>query len=232
LPFFALATDYDDTLATNGQADEDAILALRLWRSKGRRLLLVTGRERESLSIIFPELNLFDLVVAENGALLYTPATGEERVLSSAPPEEFVAALRAKNVHPLSVGKSIVATQISQEATVQKIIDDLMIPWTLIRNRDSVMALPMGIDKGFGFTAALAELGIQPEYVMGLGDAENDFAFLRRCGFSVAVSNAVPGLRAEADLVTEGARGAGVVEAVHHVLSSTFSRSIQEDVQV
>ncbi len=222
MPFLAIATDYDDTLATNGQADEDALVALRLWRSRGRRLLLVTGRERESLRIIFPELDLFDLVVAENGAVLYTPSTGEERTLSVPPPPEFLAMLRQKEVHPLSVGKSVVATRISQEATVQRIIRDLRLSWTTIRNRDSVMALPAGVDKGSGFSAALAELGIKPEFVMGLGDAENDHAFLRRCGFSVAVANAVPGLREEADLVTEGARGAGVVEAVHHVLSSAF----------
>jgi len=222
LPFFAIATDFDDTLATDGRADKNALVTLRRWRSRGRRLLLVTGRERESLRIIFPELDVFDMVVAENGAVLYTPATGVERTLSAPPPPEFVDMLHRREVHPLSVGRSIVATRVSQEATVQRTIRDLGLSWSLIRNRDSVMALPSGIDKGHGFSAALAELEIKPEFVMGLGDAENDHAFLRRCGFSVAVANAVPGLKEEADLVTEGARGAGVIEAVHHVLSSSY----------
>ncbi len=55
-------------------------------------------------------------------------------------------------------------------------------------NRESVMVLPSGVDKGTGLTAALSRLGIEPAEVVGIGDAENDLPFLRLCGFSVAVA--------------------------------------------
>ena len=44
--------------------------------------------------------SLFDLVVAENGGLLYEPATGRERALAEPPPETLVSALRAAGADP------------------------------------------------------------------------------------------------------------------------------------
>ena len=80
-------------------------------------------------------------------------------------------------------------------------------------NKGSVMALPFGVNKASGLMAALAELGIPAHTVVGVGDAENDHAFLAACGCAVAVSNALPSLKAEADIVTVADHGAGVEEA-------------------
>src|SRR5687768_12948895 len=112
--YLALATDYDGTLATHGTVEDAALEALERLRASGRRLLMVTGRELEDLGGVFPHLDLFDLVVAENGALLYWPATNEERVLAERPPEAFIARLLERGV-PLSVGRAIVATVVPHE---------------------------------------------------------------------------------------------------------------------
>jgi hypothetical protein len=42
--------------------------------------------------------------VAENGALLYRPATGERKGLGDPPPEDFIDRLKASGM-PLSVGQ-------------------------------------------------------------------------------------------------------------------------------
>src|SRR5690349_9973349 len=102
--FFALATDYDGTLAHDGVVSSATIEALERFRETGRKLLLVTGRELPDLIRVFPRLDLFDRVVAENGALLYSPATREEQPLGQAPPDAFVKALRDQAITPLSVG--------------------------------------------------------------------------------------------------------------------------------
>ncbi|MBV9812884.1 MAG: HAD family phosphatase, partial [Acetobacteraceae bacterium] len=88
--YVALATDYDGTLATDGHTDQTTLAALEALKRTGRRLLLVTGRELDDLRRVMPRLDLFDLVVAENGALLYRPCSGEERPLAAAPPPGFV----------------------------------------------------------------------------------------------------------------------------------------------
>src|SRR4051812_17675525 len=108
--YHALATDYDGTLAHDGHVDRPTLAALEKLLATGRKLVLVTGRELDELLGIFPEIPLFEQVVAENGALLYPPASREEKRLGEPPPPEFVARLRERGVGPISVGRVIVAT--------------------------------------------------------------------------------------------------------------------------
>src|SRR4051812_23563530 len=220
--FLALATDYDGTIAHDGRVDDATIDALRRLRASGRRLIMVSGRELDDLHRTFDHVDLFDRVVVENGALLYDPLTKATRLLAPEPPAAFVAALKAKNV-PLSVGRSIVATVEPHEHAVLNAIHDLGLEWHVIFNKGSVMALPSGVTKATGLYPALEELGISPLQTVGVGDAENDHAFLRLCGVSVAVANALPAVKAAADIVTEGARGAGVTELIERMLGDELA---------
>src|SRR5580692_4801375 len=108
--YLALASDYDGTLAHDGLVDEDTIQSLERLVHSGRELILVTGRELPDLESIFPRLDLCARVVAENGALLYNPATKEQRTLAKAPPAEFIQALRDRGITDFRVGSGIVAT--------------------------------------------------------------------------------------------------------------------------
>jgi hydroxymethylpyrimidine pyrophosphatase-like HAD family hydrolase len=216
--YLALATDYDGTVAHDGIVDAETLAALRRLRDSGRKLILVTGRELEDLFTVFDHMDLFDRAVLENGALLYHPATKETRQIAPAPPEPLVDRLRAAGI-PLSVGRSILATVVPHEHVVLDAIRDLGVEWHVIFNKGSVMALPSGVNKATGLAPALDELGVPAERVVGVGDAENDHAFLRMCGLSVAVANALPVLKETADVVTAGARGAGVTELIDRMLA-------------
>jgi hydroxymethylpyrimidine pyrophosphatase-like HAD family hydrolase len=209
----ALATDFDGTLAHDGVVDAETLAALGRARDAGLRLLLVTGRELPDLFDTFAHVRLFDRVVAENGALLYTPESGHIRQLAPAPPPALIDRLTREGI-PLSVGASIVATVEPHEQAVLGAIRDLGLEWHVIFNKGAVMVLPAGVTKATGLGPALAELQIDPIDTIGIGDAENDHAFLAMCGCSVAVSNALPSLKAVADIVTVGARGDGVRECI------------------
>lgn len=221
--FRVVATDYDGTLANDGRVNDETLETLACVRRSGRKLLLVTGRELESLRSVFPQWELFDLIVAENGALLYHPSSGEEKLLAHPPPAAFVAMLRCAGANSLSVGRSVVATVKPHEAAVYKAIEDLGLNLQIILNRESVMVLPVGVDKSTGFRAAMAELRLPLTTAVGIGDAENDYAFLSLCGFSVAVANAIPSLKGRVHLVTSGDDGSGVVEALQKLLASEDS---------
>jgi HAD superfamily hydrolase (TIGR01484 family) len=216
--FVALATDYDGTLAEHGRVDAATLDAIERLKASGRILILVTGRELGDLKAVFPELDRFDMVVAENGSLLYLPGTAEERPIAPEPPAAFVEALQARGVDPLSVGRGIVATWEPNETAVLAAIHELGLEWQIIFNKGAVMVLPPGVNKASGLAAALEELQLSPVNVVGIGDAENDHAFLTLCGCSVAVANALDAVKATADVVTAGARGAGVVEIVDRLL--------------
>ena len=221
--FLALATDYDGTLAQDGVVDPDTLTALRRFKDSGRRLILVTGRELPDLQRAFPELGCCDLIVAENGALLYEPGTGRETVLAPAPPEAFVARLRERGVHPLSVGRSIVASWEPMQDRVLETIRELGLELQIVFNKGAVMVLPSGVNKASGLAAALTACGLSPHNVVAIGDAENDHAFLAMCGCSVAVANALDSVKAEADLVTGGARGEGVRELIERLLENDLA---------
>jgi hydroxymethylpyrimidine pyrophosphatase-like HAD family hydrolase len=222
--YVALACDYDGTLATDGQVGEEVLSALERVRASGRRLILVTGRELDDLLRVFPGVELFDRVVAENGALLYCPASHEESVLGEAPPEPFVSALRARGVSPLSVGRSIIATWEPHETTVVETIRDLGLEHQVVFNKGAVMILPPGVNKGTGLATALTALGLSPHNVVGVGDAENDHAFLGLCECAVAVANALPLLKERADVVTAHDHGAGVVELIAALLADDLQQ--------
>src|SRR5436309_1387135 len=133
--YTALATDYDGTLATHGFVDEPTLAALEQFRASGRKLILVTGRELDELMRVFPRLDLFDRVVAENGALLYRPSDRSEKVLAERPPEAFVAALKARGVGPISVGRVIVATWEPHETAAREVIRELGLELQVIFNK-------------------------------------------------------------------------------------------------
>jgi len=216
--YHGLATDYDGTLASDGAVTAATLAALDRLRTSGRKLILVTGRELDDLFRVFAYCDRFDRVVAENGAVLHHPETGATRVLTEPPPEAFVEELRKRGVSPLSVGRTIVATEEPHEHDVLTVIRNLGLEWHVIFNKGSVMVLPSGVTKATGFDAALAELGLRPEQIVGVGDAENDHAFLMHCGCAVAVANALPGVQDRADFVTLGAAGAGVTELIDRII--------------
>jgi HAD superfamily hydrolase (TIGR01484 family) len=221
--YLALCCDYDGTLAHHGAVDDTTIAALERVVASGRRLVLVTGREMDDLHRVLPRLDLFDRVVAENGALLYTPATREEQPLSAPPSEALVRALQARDVAPLSVGRSIIATWEPNETIVLEAIRELGLELQVIFNKGAVMVLPSGVNKASGLKVALESLGLSPHNAIGVGDAENDHAFLKLCECSVAVANALPALKESADIVTASDHGAGVVELVEQLLADDLA---------
>lgn len=218
--YLALATDYDGTLARDGIVDGSTLQAVKRLRQSGRKIILVTGRELSDLKSVFSRMDLFDLAVCENGAVLYHPGTGELRGLGRAPDRAFIDELTRRGVKPLSVGLSIVATVQPFDKIAREVIREHGLDWQVILNKGSVMMLPIGVNKKAGLNAALAELGIPPEHVVGVGDAENDHAFLEECGWSVAVANALPSLKAVVDFTTAAPYGKGVVELIAMMLEN------------
>jgi len=221
--FIALATDYDGTLAADGVVNEATLATLHKFSKTGRKLILVTGRQLKDLLVVFPQIDIFDLVVTENGGVLYFPATREERLIASEAPANLVAALREKNIQPLEVGKCVVATWHPHENIVLETIRNLGLEHQVIFNKGAVMVLPPGVNKASGMEAALKELGLSRHNVVGTGDAENDLAFLTACECSVAVANALPSVKEAADITTSNSRGEGVSEVLEMVINSELT---------
>ena len=221
--FYALACDYDGTLATDGHVSAETLDTLQRLRESGRKLILVTGRVLSDLLVLLEPLDLFDRIIAENGAVLYRPASREERTLAEPPPAELVSTLDRRGVEPLQLGRVVIATMRPHETTVLAAIRDLGLELQVIFNRDAVMVLPSGVNKGTGLRAALEELGLSLHNVVGVGDAENDHGFLDLCECAVAVANALPAVRQRAALLTGSENGRGVRELATWMLKDDLA---------
>ena len=162
-------------------------------------------------------------MVAENGGLLYNPATKEKKSLGPVPSPEFVATLKRRGVDPCTTGAVIVSTVHPHETTVLQAIRDLGLELQVIFNKGSVMVLPSGINKATGLAVALQQLNIPAENAVAVGDAENDHALLESVGIGVALANAVPLLKAHADWVTDGENGAGVQELIARLVKDDLA---------
>lgn len=220
--FTVLACDYDGTIAREGRVDDETTWDLGRVRTSGRRLVLVTGRDLPTLRSVCPHLDLFDVVVAENGALLYQPADGSVRPLADAPPEALVERLQAGDV-PVTVGRAVIFTWRPNEVAALEAIADLGLGHQVILNRQAVMIVPPGVTKGTALLTALDDLHMSPHNTVAVGDAENDHDLLAVTACGVAVADAVPALIERADRVTEGPGPEGTRELIAALLADDLA---------
>jgi hydroxymethylpyrimidine pyrophosphatase-like HAD family hydrolase len=207
--FRAVAIDYDGTLA-EGQVKPDTLAALAEARARQIRVILVTGRIMSELLAVFPDaLDHVDAIVAENGAVLATPAG--VRLLAVPVGRAVSAGLGVRGVAHRS-GQVLVACAAADEPAVSEVIRELGLDCRLVRNRGELMILPAGVTKGKGLSEALDSMGLSRHNAIGVGDAENDHSLLDACEVGVAVANAVGSLRAHADVVLSLPDGQGVAE--------------------
>jgi hypothetical protein len=213
LPFRALACDYDGTLATHDTIAPSTLEALRRARAPGLRLVLVTGRTLFELTRACEHLDLFDAVVAENGAVLYFPADSAVRDEGPPPPTRLLSALDRRQV-PFQVGRVIVGTIHDRRDAVVAALAEADVALELVANRAALMLLPAGISKGTGVVTALFAVGVAPEDALAIGDAENDLALFDACGWSACPEDALPEVKARVDWILPGADGEGVRRAI------------------
>ena len=222
--YLALVTDYDGTIATKGRASAAALHAIARLRASGRRAILVTGRRLDDLLTVLPQIELFDYVVAENGAVLYAPGTREETLLGKPPPAEFIERLASLGVEPTEIGRVVISTWLPHQTAVLQAVQDTGLELLIAFNKNAVMVLPTGINKATGLDYALRKLGLSFHEAVGVGNAENDHSFLERCECAVAVADAVPSIRRLVALVTQNEAGLGVAELVDELIADDLAR--------
>ena len=221
--YLTLVADYDGTLADHDRISAETAQALERLRASGRRAIMITGRRLDDLLAVCTCPRLFDLIVAENGAVVYDPGTRAETVLGNPPSKALLKALRARSIAPLEVGEVIVGTHESQRAAVQDVVWELGLEAQVIGNRSAVMLLPAGINKASGLAHALRKLGLSRHEAVGIGDAENDHSFLDSCECAVAVANATDSVKENVVFVTTKPNGAGVRELIDALIADDLA---------
>lgn len=215
----AVVCDYDRTLTDEGlKLSEVALEALKQVKGKVK-LVLATGRTLDTL----PEaiFKVFDLTVAENGALIYDPRCDKKLVTK---PEGWDRVrnliLREVGDPTVEVGEVVLSYSSSLANDLLRVLKayNLDSKASLQFNRDRVMVLPAGVEKGSGLSKAAEILGVDASKIACIGDGENDLPLFKMVGFKVAVANAVMELKREADYTCSLPDGEGVKEFLEKFL--------------
>ena len=220
----ALVCDYDLTLVDeDGHLSPETVASLRQLKASGRRICIITGRRMDDIaSTLSPdEAALFDVIVAENGGVIWWPGSGRCQTIAPMVPPEFVRALSEARV-PASIGTTGVHVPRRFGPLAQGIAGRLNLPLHAIIGTNHYVFVANGIDKAWGLREAMRSLGLKPRDAVVMGDGFNDVALLSRrhsgCGLSVAVGNAVPAAKLAADRVAQGGPGAAVREVIEALL--------------
>lgn len=220
--YHCFITDYDGTLANENRVMPEAFKALQDLKATGRKLILVTGRRLEELKTVFPEYGIFDRIVAENGALVYCPASHALELLGAPPPKIFMDYLDSQGVQ-FSVGHVIVAGWEPHQQLFLNAIQTAGLEYQLIFNKGAVMVLPPAVNKATGLHHALKELQISEHNAVAVGDAENDTAMLLTAECAVAVQNALPQVSQLADWTTDKPSSEGVIQLIRRLIDDDLS---------
>ena len=208
-----IALDYDGTIARGDVLDASVRDAIAAARRRGIVVLLVTGRILDDLRRVAGDLHFVDGVVAENGAIVYFPASGRTTVLATAVPEAFVAELQRRGI-PCRAGQCLVDAEASEAPRLLEVIRGLELPLVLIFNGGRVMTLLQGVSKATGLHVALDTLRLSAHNTLAIGDAENDHEMLRTAEVGVAVEWGSRRLQSAADVVLAGSGPASVAAYV------------------
>ena len=212
-----LATDYDGTIATRSRIPSDVEKALLEAKQAGLLIAIVTGRGFDDLFRVCPQINIFDLIVAENGAIIYFPSQDKIQYLADKPPIEFITELM-QNIIPFHQHRIETLVRRKFAKIVDSLINKFKFSLHIIPHQDYALILPIGINKAKGLDKALSYLNITCNQVIAVGDAENDLDFFDYCGFRVAVGNAQDEIKAKADWIANKEEGEGMIEFIREYL--------------
>lgn len=80
---------------------------------------------------------------------------------------------------------------------------------------------PAGVTKATGVAVWAESQGCSLEEIVGFGDSENDFEFLRAVGTSIALGNSIPELKHQSDVVIGHTNDEGLAEYLEALTSVT-----------
>ena len=99
----------------------------------------------------------------------------------------------------------------------EKLVEKLGDRMDIFRSAPFFLELvPKGIDKAKSLTRLLTKINLTPADLIAFGDGYNDLSMLKLAGMGVAMENAAPEVRAEADYVTLSNEEDGVAAALEH----------------
>lgn len=229
-----IVVDIDGTLSRRDRSIEGRVIdAIREWPAT---VVVATGKAFPYPVALCSFLDVPVRVIAENGGVVcVTPAGAErpERVRHAGEPEAAAAVADAyrDRGHDLGWGALDLVNYWRETEVAVSRDRPLDVLREVAAAHDQVVVdtgyayhvTSPDVDKGVGLVTAAAELDVDPDAFVAVGDSENDAALFDTVGRSFAVANADETARAAADVVLEESYADGFLAAVERVAGERLS---------
>lgn len=214
----SIVLDYDRTVTDMSlKFDERVMAPIMALRREGIRVALVTGREWSSLERL---KNLFDAIAYENGAIIYANARKYRYFRQK---NSRIRKLLIENRIQYTEGEVILSISTADFDTYRQMFDNIENA-EYIRNIDSVMILPRGINKGTAVLNIQKIFGLKENYCLAIGDGENDIEMFKQARYRACLGNSVPELKKISDICTEMQASEGVLELLQSIINMRGKR--------
>jgi hydroxymethylpyrimidine pyrophosphatase-like HAD family hydrolase len=205
--------DYDGTLTNSPATIEETTLSglLEVKEKRNSIMGIVSGRQLEFLLSIKRQSEIFDFLIAENGAIIYYNSSQTKRVFGVNWSLKVHPIFQNLDI-PIGFGEVVISTKSIFRQRVEDVLATNHLTANIELNRDSLMVLPPDVDKGSALRKVVDFYGGRNSvFTTTFGDGENDIKMFAVANKSVAVMNAVSALKERADIVTKEAGGNGVL---------------------
>ena len=194
-------------LGTDGQADEYTITfnGGLVQRNTGD-ILDKTVFSYDDVARIFEETEKLGLPLdAISEGLVYQIQSDQESLYAQFNPALTFESLPFSDLSSQQTYNKCV-TAFAQEpldAAIAKISPDLFDQYEIFKSREMLLEWsPKNVHKATGLAKLIAHLGLDRSQVMACGDEANDLSMIEWAGLGVAMQNAVPEVKAAANVVT------------------------------
>jgi hypothetical protein len=222
-----VAVDIDGTLTfRDRKLDIAAVGALRKAESSGLPVVLATGNVLAFAEAAATLLGTSGPLIAEDGGIVFDPATGREYMLGDrVEADRGLAALELK-FGPLQQTRSSAARLTG--LTLKRKIAAEQVNEVFRREGFALVAIDSGfaihlrnpsVNKGNALRKVASLLKVSLVEVAAVGDGPNDIEMLEVAGLSFAVANSDEAVKRVCTYVTDEPHGKGVAEAIEKILS-------------
>jgi len=213
-----VASDYDRTISDEkNNFIIDNIVKEKINKfSKNNYFVVVTGRERRFIDKLAYGLEPTGWVL-ENGALIIINNKVYYNIPKSWPKLRFEIGKRLSSKKLNFTYGEVIIYLNNVSIDISNLFSDLYgvsIEW----NRNDVMIMPNGVNKGSGIRKFVELLGFNGK-IIAVGDSQNDVSLFNVADFKVAVNNALNEIKEMADLVLNKDDGQGVIELLNYIES-------------
>jgi len=244
LPYHAVIVDLDRTLLrTDKTISEYTQGVLREWRQAGAYLFAATARPERAIAD-YRRIISFHAVTTLNGARTLTPEHTYENAIETedalfilnqlCETKDMVISVEAENGiyanQDIPIWRPAVTDdirEIPKKERIYKILashpgrsaEEIRIDlpetvYSTVADQKLRQYMSRTATKWQGIQQLLESVGLKPEQAIYFGDDNDDLEPIRRCGYGVAVSNALDCVKAVADEVAESNDEDGVARTL------------------